>query len=37
MRRLFIALAVISLVPAGVLSQPVPSELGVGSRTGLVV
>src|SRR5215467_496886 len=37
MRKLFLALAVITLAPSGLLSQPVPSELGVGSRTGLVV
>ena len=37
MRKLFLALAVITLAPSGLLSQPVPSELGVGTRSGVVV
>ena len=37
MRTSLIALLALALVPAGLSSQPVPTDLGVGSRTGLVV
>jgi gamma-glutamyltranspeptidase/glutathione hydrolase len=37
MRKLILALIVVAIAPSGLLSQPVPAELGVGSRTGLVV
>jgi gamma-glutamyltranspeptidase/glutathione hydrolase len=37
MRKLLLALAVVAVAPSGLFSQPVPAELGVGSRTGLVV
>ncbi len=37
MRRLFLGFLVVALVPVGLGSQPVPSDLGVGSRSGVVV
>jgi gamma-glutamyltranspeptidase/glutathione hydrolase len=37
MRTTLIAFVVLSLAPAGLSLQPVPSDLGVGSRTGVVV
>jgi gamma-glutamyltranspeptidase/glutathione hydrolase len=37
MRKSLIALLTLAFVPASLLSQPVPSDLGLGTRTGLVV
>ena len=37
MRKLILALTIVAVAPSGLFSQPVPNELGLGSRTGLVV